>query len=120
MDMAELSWIGHGDFNHVVKSIKDGMGYAGITCELVSEIVREMNDVEIAFLTFEKYYMRNESRVSLSVLICAHNGEIKVDGTSSGGGQSVLFKFDWGSSNNFLNSLSKIMSSLGFTSSEYI
>lgn len=118
--MAEQSWVGRGDFYHVVKSVENGMAYAGITCELVSKIVREVNEVQIAFLTFEKYYLRNESRVSLSVMISEHHEQMTVDATSSGGGESVLFKFDWGSSKNFINSLSQIMSSLGFTSTEFI
>lgn len=118
--MADQSWVGKGDFFNVVKSIENGMPYAGITCELVSKIVREVNEVQIAFLTFEKYYLRNESRVSLSVMISAHHQEVTVDAASSGGGESVLFRFDWGSSKNFMNSLSQIMSSLGFTSTEFV
>ncbi|MDY0294656.1 MAG: DUF6054 family protein [Acholeplasmataceae bacterium] len=118
--MAEQSWVGRGDFYQVVKSIENGMAYAGITCELVSKIVREVNEVHIAFLTFEKFYLRNDSRVSLSVMISEHHEQMTVDAASSGGGESVLFRFDWGSSKNFINSLSQIMSSLGFTSTEFI
>ena len=58
---------------------------------------------EAIMLVFEKYFMRNSSRASLSVMIDDLKGYTTVHAVGSGGGQMTLFKFDWGASENFEN-----------------
>jgi hypothetical protein len=74
---------------------------AGMSNECVADYRNRSEDGrEVAFLVFEKYMLRNSSRVSLSVVI-ENLGEGAVVATSgSGGGEAALFKFDWGSSKN--------------------
>ncbi len=52
-------------------------------------------------LVYDKYYMRNSSRASLSVLIENVGGSTTVVAIGSGGSQGAIFNFDWGSANNF-------------------
>jgi hypothetical protein len=52
-------------------------------------------------LVYDKYYMRNSSRASLSVLIENIEGSTTVVAIYSGGSQGALFNFDWGSANSF-------------------
>jgi hypothetical protein len=113
-DMASQRWVGNQAFDHVVQKIIIEMQQSALSCELVNKTSHHLGDVDIAFLTFEKYYLRNSSRTSLSVLVVGEANAIKVDAASSGGGEKLLFKFDWGSSSNFIGQLNRILISLGF------
>ena len=56
---------------------------------------------QAVMLGFEKYFMRNSSRASLSVMVENLSGPTRVCALGSGGGQNALFKFDWGASGDF-------------------
>lgn len=60
-------------------------------------------------LVFEKYYMRNSSRASLTVTVEDLNDVTKVHAVGSGGGQGLIFKFDWGASNQFSDQVRKAL-----------
>jgi hypothetical protein len=60
-------------------------------------------------LIFEKYYMRNESRISLTITIDDLAGATRVSATTSGGGQGAFFSFDWGAGRNFITTISDII-----------
>jgi len=66
-----------------------------------SHYSRSSDGREAIMMVFEKYYIRNSSRASLSVMIDDLQGFTSVYAIGSGGGQNVLFKFDWGASDNF-------------------
>lgn len=55
----------------------------------------------IIMLVFEKYFMRNSSRASLSVIIENISGKTVVYSVGSGGGQGAIFGFDWGAADSF-------------------
>ena len=60
-------------------------------------------------LVYDKYYMRNSSRASLSVLIENLEGSTTVVAIGSGGSQGAIFNFDWGTANNFENAVINAM-----------
>ena len=55
-------------------------------------------------MVFEKYYYRVSNRLTLTVAIDNFEGRTSVHCVSGGGGQGVLFRFDWGSSSSFARS----------------
>jgi hypothetical protein len=118
--MANQSFRGYGAFDLITKTIKEGMTYANFTSELVYEAYKDLNNVHIAFLVFERYVLRRDTRVSLSMMITDFEGEITVDASASGGGDHILTRFDWGVSDDFLSALSGIARSLNLTSDDFI
>jgi len=60
-------------------------------------------------MIFEKYYMRNESRISLTITIDDLSSGTRVCATTSGGGQGAFFSFDWGAGKNFITTVSEII-----------
>lgn len=56
---------------------------------------------EVILLIFDKYYMRNGSRASLSVMIENIGGQTTVFSAGSGGSQGAVFNFDWGAAEKF-------------------
>ena len=118
--MANQSFRGYGAFDLITKTIREGMTYASFTSELVYEAYKDLNNVHIAFLVFERYFLRRDTRVSLSIMITGFEGEVTVDASASGGDDHILTRFDWGISDDFLSALSGIVSSLNLTSDAFI
>lgn len=70
----------------------------------------ESNHIEgkkVIVLVFEKYFMRNSSRASLTVTIENLRDVTTVHAAGSGGGQGMLFKFDWGAGDSFVYQVTK-------------
>jgi hypothetical protein len=59
------------------------------------------NGCSAVTMVFEKYFMRNSSRASLTVAIDDLGGKTRVHTVGSGGGESTFFGFDWGAGQNF-------------------
>ena len=64
---------------------------------------------ESIMLVFEKYFMRNSSRASLSVMVENLSGQTCVYSVGSGGGKNALFSFDWGAGDSFAGLPAKAM-----------
>jgi hypothetical protein len=63
-------------------------------------------------MIFEKYYMRNSSRISLTISIDDLKGSTRICATTSGGGESMLFSFDWGAGSSFIDSVIEIVNAM--------
>lgn len=84
------------------EKIKNYVLSAGMSIECVgSHYSRSAEGKETVMLVFEKYYMRNSSRASLTVVAENLKGKTTVCAVGSGGGQGLLFRFDWGAAGNF-------------------
>ena len=90
--------------------IEDYVTRSGFTSEKTGKHQsRSQDGREAILLVFEKYFMRNSSRASLSVMIENLRGNTTVCAIGSGGGQMTFFKFDWGASDNLENLVEKAM-----------
>ncbi len=92
------------------KIIEHAILTSGISVEKIGAHHSTSPDGKAAILlVYDKYYMRNSSRASLSVLIENIDGTTNVVAIGSGGSQGALFNFDWGSSKNFEKVVSNAM-----------
>jgi hypothetical protein len=76
---------------------------SGLSCSLVEQDVEVISGVTVIVRVFEKYYMRNNSRASLTLAVVGTEDECHVTAIGSGGGESALFSFDWGAGDNFVS-----------------
>ncbi|MEC9484962.1 MAG: DUF6054 family protein [Candidatus Izemoplasma sp.] len=68
-------------------------------------------DEDTRFIVVEKFFLRNSSRASLSIVISAIDEfSCKLEAVGSGGGQGMIFKFDWGAKESFENAIPRILS----------
>lgn len=82
--------------------IKDFVLSAGMSNSMVhSGANRSPDGHEAILMVFEKYFMRNSSRASLSVMVENLTGVTVVHAAGSGGGQGAILGFDWGASASF-------------------
>lgn len=61
---------------------------------------KEIDD-KVFFMVAEKFYFRNSSRASLSICLISKGSYCDAYIVGSGGGQGLIFKFDWGAANSF-------------------
>lgn len=83
-------------------TVENYIRQSAVSTELVDRYDAASNDGrQICVLVFEKYFMRNSSRASLTVTLENLNGAAHVRAVGSGGGQGTFFHFDWGAGGSF-------------------
>ena len=116
--MAKITLQGTGTVGGVSRLLQERIPESGISCTLVERVSRRFSGGTAELLVFEKYYMRNSSRASLSVLISGPEGNtpgtVIVDAIGAGGGQGALFSFSWGAEEAFAGIVEKILEPEGF------
>jgi hypothetical protein len=110
--MAKLRFEGMGNIHALGDELKIRFPHSGVSCLLVDE-AHNANDDTI-LLVFDKYYMRVENRVSLSVMIYPYQNRTKVEIIGSGGGKSLFFRYNWGSETSLIRSMGRLLMELGF------
>ena len=86
--------------------------------EEVARVEKRFADgAEVYFIVYEKYFMRVESYVSLSILFTKTDLRSSVELVSSGGGDGLL-NISWGAENSFTNDCAEVLESLGFCREE--
>ncbi|NTV90918.1 MAG: hypothetical protein HGA22_11270 [Clostridiales bacterium] len=85
-----------GDFNSIINHLQNDIMNSGMTLNLVDESNYSIGDTKIAVRVFDKYFMRNGNRASLSLTVIGHGGEIFVSAIGAGGGQGIIFNFSLG------------------------
>ena len=69
-------------------------------------------DAKIAVRVFDKYYMRNGNRASLSVTLVGHGTDIFVSAIGAGGGQGVFINFSLGAESDLVTIVEESLKSI--------
>jgi hypothetical protein len=85
-----------GKFEEVLRHLENDIGNSGMTMNLVDESNYSCGDTKIAVRVYDKYFMRNGNRASLSLTIVAHGIDIFISAIGAGGGQGIIFNFSLG------------------------
>ena len=94
---------------HLVNYLDQGIQNSGMSVELVDVSVQRIGDSRIWLYVYDKYYMRNQSRTSLTLQIIGRDGEAVVTAIGAGGGNGNLLNFDNGSEDNFVGIVEKLL-----------
>lgn len=65
------------------------------------------SDPLILVQVFDKFYMRNGSRASLSVMYTSEQFGTSIHAVGSGGSQTIFSTFDFGATNDFIKEVEK-------------
>ncbi len=63
---------------------------------------------------YDKYFMRNSSRASLSLTVVDSGNEIYISAIGAGGGQGVFFNLSWGADSELVDIVSDCLKNLGY------
>jgi hypothetical protein len=92
-----------------VDRLISGIQGGNISAELIDQYRSSNGRENVVVLVFEKYYMRNSSRASLTVTVEDITGVTRVNPVGSGGGQGFLLRFDWGAKDEFENRVKQLL-----------
>ncbi|MHB1485579.1 MAG: DUF6054 family protein [Saccharofermentanales bacterium] len=112
--MASFSMSGKGNVNETVRILTNGILQSGLSCELVDSVRKTYGSMEFCVMVFEKYYMRAENRVSLTVIVSGTGDDVAVEAIGSGGGRGPLFSFSWGAEDDFVGTVVDVLKDAGF------
>lgn len=112
--MASVYMMGQGDAATITRLLADEILRSAMSCELIDSRHHELGGTTCDLLVFDKYYMRNSSRASLTVNVIGNGGVVYVDAVGSGGSQGALFNFSWGAEENFVDTVAQILGGYGF------
>lgn len=85
-----------GQFEEVVKNLHSDIISSGMSMNLVDESNYSFGDAYIAVRVYDKYFMRNGNRASLSLTVVGHGSNIFISAIGAGGGQGIIFNFSLG------------------------
>lgn len=106
---------GYGDIDEIATSLGSNLINIDPSIEFVKEIRKQVSDVDVVYvMVYEKFYFRNRSRTSLTVVLSKEEDIIVVELISSGGSPDLLFKTNFGSERNFEKIIVKMLVSKGF------
>ena len=91
---------GRGDVDAVAAKLERGVDLLGASTKLVYKAKRRVSGVKIVIMVFERFYMRNSSNTSLTVLLTSDARDITADIIPAGGGKGLL-GIDMGSEDDF-------------------
>ncbi|HHV12279.1 MAG TPA: hypothetical protein GXX75_18535 [Clostridiales bacterium] len=94
--MAKYEKLITGNFEEVLRQIDRDVSDSGISMQLVDESNYSNNNVNIAVRVYDKYFMRNGNRASLSLTVVGNGSNIFISAIGAGGGQGVFFNFSLG------------------------
>ncbi len=112
--MAGLTMHGSGNASQIAELLAEEIQNSAMSCELIHSTSRLVNGVWMYVMVFEKYYFRSSNRASLTVALSVYNDELVVDIIGAGGGQGALFRFSWGTEEDFVASAQHILQRHGF------
>lgn len=87
---------------------------SNISCENVGESYYCLGEVEVFILSNEKYFFRNGSYASLTVVLTEKGTNKTADVIGSGGGEGLL-NISWGANSNLSNKAIEVLSRYGFS-----
>ncbi|RHW40354.1 hypothetical protein D1B31_12450 [Neobacillus notoginsengisoli] len=91
-----------GDFEKVVNRLERDIGNSGMSMKLVDESNYNSGDTKIAVRVFDKFFMRNGNRASLSLTVVGYRRNIFISAIGAGGGQGVFVNFSLGAEDNMV------------------
>lgn len=94
--MAKFERVISGEFEEILNKLHKDIMDNALSMNLVDESNFELGGTKIAVRVYDKYFMRNGSRASLSLTIAENNGHVHVCAIGAGGGQGAFFNFSLG------------------------
>lgn len=103
-----------GDFNRIIDELDRAIMGSAMSMNLVDESNYKSGDVQVAMRVYDKYFMRNSSRASLSLTVVDEGSRIYITAIGAGGGQGIIFNFSWGAESELVDIVQDCLTNMGY------
>ena len=111
--MAKYETVVEGKFEEVVKQLQLDISNSGISMNLVDESNFTVGGTKVAVRVYDKYYMRNGNRTSLSLTVAGNEDKIYITAIGAGGGSGVIFNFSLGAETDMVDIVQRSVERMG-------
>lgn len=91
-----------GQFDQVLAHLQNDISNSGASMRLVDESYHSSGNTQIAVQVYDKYFMRNGNRASLSLTVVGYGHEVFISAIGAGGGQGVFLNFSLGAEDDMV------------------
>lgn len=112
--MAKYEKTVQGDFRKIAEQLNQDILESGMSMNLVDESDYEHGDTRVAVRVYDKYFMRNGNRASLSVTIIGSGEEVFLSAIGAGGGSGVFLNFSLGAEDELTEVVESSILGMGF------
>ena len=102
MVMAKFETKIRGNFQEIITALDAYILNSAASIQMIDETEYQLTDTHIIVRVYDKYFMRNSSRASLSLTAVAQDDVIYISAIGAGGGQGAIFNFSWGAEEDFV------------------
>lgn len=102
MVMAKYETKIRGNFQEIITALDVYIMNSAASIQMIDENEYQLTDTHIIVRVYDKYFMRNSSRASLSLTAVAQDDVIYISAIGAGGGQGAIFNFSWGAEEDFV------------------
>lgn len=92
-----------GNFDEVIDKLQNEIINSGFSMSLVDESNYSSGETNIAVRIYDKYFMRNGSRASLSLTVVGQGSDIFISAIGAGGGEGIIFNFSLGAEDELVD-----------------
>lgn len=111
--MAKFEKLVAGDFDSVVSRLNSDILGSGLSMNLVDQSDYRTGSARVAVRVYDKYFMRNGNRASLSLTVMDGGNGVFVSAIGAGGGSGVLFNFSLGAETELTEAVADSLARMG-------
>jgi hypothetical protein len=89
-----------GDIQEISGKLDEDILNSAFSMSLVDQSYDSYGGCSLIVKVYDKYYMRNSSRASLTLTLFSKGDDVFISAIGSGGGTGALIRFDWGAEDN--------------------
>lgn len=101
-----------GDFEEVLSTLHTNI-MDRFSMNLVDESNCDLGNVKVGVRVYDKYYMRNSNRTSLSLTVVGYGDDLLISAIGSGGGSGIFFNFSLGAESDIVSIVENIINGIG-------
>lgn len=113
--MAKYERTVRGDFDEIVNRLQRDIMNSALSMNLVEESNYSSGETQLAVRVYDKYFMRNGNRASLSLTVAGHGDVIFISAIGAGGGQGVIFNFSLGAEDDMVAIVQDSLEQMGYS-----
>ena len=103
-----------GSFSRISSRLNAEVLNSGASVNLVDSTKLVVGGVTVDVRVYDKYYMRNSNRASLTLTVAGDENDCYVSAIGAGGGSGAVFNFSWGAEDDFVATVINAMRGMGY------